>query len=64
MDRAAEMDTVHGDPLVRHVRQTSALFICIVLAALANFDRCGCYKLSQIYDEGVYWQSLRAMSAR
>jgi 4-amino-4-deoxy-L-arabinose transferase-like glycosyltransferase len=63
MDRVADMDTVQGDPSAFHVRQTSALFICIALAALAISIDAGASKLSQIYDEGVYWQSLRAMSA-
>src|SRR5215831_14323975 len=57
------LDVVARKPLLSHLRLVVALFICIVVFAVAVGIDIRVSYLSQIYDEGVYWQSLRAMSA-
>jgi hypothetical protein len=57
------MDVIAKKPLVAHLAQVTVLFICIAAFAVAFGIDIRLRFLSQIPDEGVYWQSLRAMSA-
>jgi 4-amino-4-deoxy-L-arabinose transferase-like glycosyltransferase len=59
----ASMDVIARKPLVAHLAQVTLLFICIAAFAVAFGIDIRLRFLSQIPDEGVYWQSLRAMSA-
>jgi 4-amino-4-deoxy-L-arabinose transferase-like glycosyltransferase len=57
------MDAFARKPVASRLGQAIALFICIAIAAVAIAIDIRTAKFSQDYDEGVYWQSLRAMSA-
>jgi hypothetical protein len=57
------MDALPRKPIVSYLAQALLFIICIGAAAVATAIDIRVGYLSQIYDEGVYWQSLRAMSA-
>jgi 4-amino-4-deoxy-L-arabinose transferase-like glycosyltransferase len=57
------MDAIARRPEPSHLGPATLLFICIAIASVAIAIDISAANLSQTYDEGVYWQSLRAMSA-
>jgi 4-amino-4-deoxy-L-arabinose transferase-like glycosyltransferase len=57
------MDTVAARPGLFYPRAATLLVVCIAIASVAIAIDMTAANLSNIPDEGVYWQSLRAMSA-
>jgi 4-amino-4-deoxy-L-arabinose transferase-like glycosyltransferase len=49
--------------LLSHLSPTAFLFLCIAIASVALVIDIDADTLSSVSDEGVYWQSLRAMNA-
>jgi 4-amino-4-deoxy-L-arabinose transferase-like glycosyltransferase len=58
------MNVIARKPATSHVGQARPFYICIAIALVTTAIGMDAAGLSQFdYDEGVYWQSLRAMSA-
>ena len=57
------MAAIASKSTISYLGQGTFLFIFITIALVAIATDISATQLSQIYDEGVYWQSLRSMSA-